>query len=438
MKNILLFLIFSWFLLACLSPDIRGSFPISFRLEDLILLIMSILLLMQHVFRKNNFYVSKLLIISIFFLLFLICLSSISLLLAMFFDVDVPSAGYSGGAASVDMLKEFLRYSKYILIIFVFSRIRLDIQHNVIVVLTVCCFFIIAIQIMQYMQVPGLNAMIILIYGADDEKFVSYATDWAIELGQFRSGSIFGNPNVLGAFLITPFILLFMLTAESLKTNSISLTKRTLLFSMTCFVSLGLFLAQSRSALLACVAGVFVSLIVVRRYVNLRLLSIVKFGLIAFFLFGTLLAIFSDSMNRYTLTRLEAGFGAESMGVKNDLIFVEIGDLNNWQLIVGKGPALSNMLDSELGYIISWYGLAGLVGYYLFFYLIYREVKYRIKNCYVKSAFVGIIIAYLLLGIPSSGLLNIRVFPMFLALLSLAIASSRNIVAVEEVDAICS
>jgi len=438
MNKVLTILACIWLLLACFGWEMKGSSPVSFRPEDLFLIAMFVPIIIRNLLIADRFWSPGLLLIIIFVYLFLISISALAILLNMLFNVNMALMGTSGYSAGSEMFRELLRGLKYILVVYVFTSLRMNLTATVINMLVICCLGVIFIQVLQYMQVPGLNEAIGLIYGnGEEEFFIGYATDWAKELGSFRAGSVFGNPNVLGVFLTMPFILMLMISIRSLKDTSASVIKKLSLICVTCFLFMGIFLAQSRSSLISCFVGIVASFVSMKRYGLIRTSSIVTglSGLIV--LMALFVILFSGSTNRYT-SKMVDGFGSDSMGTKKELTMDEVGGLKSWQVFVGKGPASSKHLDSELGHLLVWYGILGLVGYYLFYFLLYKEILNNISDGYIGSGMIGVLVAYLIVGIASSAFLNIRIFPVFLAVMSIAVTSQRYKTKVNGAEPVCA
>jgi hypothetical protein len=134
-------------------------------------------------------------------------------------------------------------------------------------------------------------------------------------------------------------------------------------------------------------------------------------------------AIFANSTDRYTLEGLARGVMEESFKTKLTLTFDSIHELGDL-IVIGAGPAGAERVDNEFGYILTWYGFIGLLTYIIFYAALYTHISQRIKNIYQRAAFRGILSTYLIGSLGATFLLNNRVFPIFIALLSLSCAKS--------------
>jgi hypothetical protein len=145
--------------------------------------------------------------------------------------------------------------------------------------------------------------------------------------------------------------------------------------------------------------------------------------------------MFSSAMTRYTLQYNDGKRENSSMGIKTKLTYDAIAELEVWKLVTGEGPAQSAMVDNEFGYMLLWYGFVGLIAYYIFYFVLYKVIVLQIDNVILRAAFTGMLIAYILLALSNSVFLNIRVFPIFAALLAIASQSVRG--RVEQIHPAC-
>lgn len=95
-------------------------------------------------------------------------------------------------------------------------------------------------------------------------------------------------------------------------------------------------------------------------------------------------------------------------------------DMHGWQLLVGKGPALAPSTDSELGFMVTWYGALGFLAFLAFYCWLSLLILRRVKDPYLRLAFLGTLMAYLVGSVSNSYFLCSRVFPVFIALLTVA------------------
>ncbi|MFA4971027.1 MAG: hypothetical protein WC683_00335 [bacterium] len=427
MTAILSALAILWCVLACLSWDMRGVLPITVRPDDVVLVVMAGLILFRNIFSGRIVLSSKVFLIVAVFVAFLMCASFMAYLLNTFFDSGHVTTGTFGLSASTELLKEYVRLIKYVLVVYVFSNLDTNLWRAVIVTVTACCGIIIVIQLLQYFQVEGVNEALELVYGDGEqayEKFLSLTSEGSMEMGHFRSGSIFGNPNVLGAFLVAPVLIVMMRTIEILMVSGCSVARRAWAIIVTIFLFLGVFMTQSRAALIASLAAALVGLSAARKQLHLKIKHVVLGVAAIIVLMSMLVLIFSGGLTRYTSKFDGERSGEGSMSVKSRLTFEALSDLEVWQFAVGEGPAQSAMVDNEVGYMLLWYGFTGLVAFYMFYFVLYKVVVRRIDDPVIQAAFTGVLAAYLFLAVSNSVFLNIKVFPIFLALLAVAASST--------------
>lgn len=420
-QKLLIALACMWVASASIAPDMASFGAIRVRPEDIITVFMAIMLIVQMVLygiRKKSLGLTyRIVLISFGFGL----MGILALLITYLSGIDFAETGTQEFSLVDTILKEYIRFGKYIVVALVFSVVSFRAWKPIIVVFTVCCVIIIGIQVMQYLNIGGLNEFIETIYKYD-ESSMEISQIGAQEAGYWKSGSVMVQPNVLGIFLVLPQLLFMMMFLRSLN-RRIDLAKRNSLFwfCMSCFVWFGIFMTQSMTGMFSTIFG----LVVASFYIPLRsrlLLHTSLLMFIALIVFAVML-VFGTAMMKFSAAGLERGFGEGSLGKKIGNTLEAIDQLGI-QVIVGAGPTNTEiMADNEIGYIIIWYGVIGLLIFVMFYKSLYRLIKARIKDVYIQAAFIGTLWAYLLGAIGASCFINNRVFPVFIALLSIACSS---------------
>ena len=415
-----------WIVAASLGPNIPfGSGSLVLRPEDFLTGVMSGLAVTKLLYgrvRRNTMGVSLRVVL---FALGISVVASLAVLLQLMAGLDMSTAtGTFGYSLQLEILKEGIRFGKYILVAFAFSQVPYQSWKPVLGILAACCFIIIGIQVIQYIDAEKINPWLIEFYaGGIRPGNLDYTVAFSKTVSQFRSGSVMINPNVLGAYLIAPLFLFGMLLLESFNVTSKEAGRSRLLWlGLSGILWLGVFLTQSRTILLASLFGAMVSIPAIPRHFRRNLNRI---GAWAIGAAVVTFAVFASTTYRFSVEGVLRGF-TESLNIKLGLTLSAIQKLG-LLIIVGAGPTgAGRSVDSEIGNIITWYGLIGLLLYFLFYRSLYHLILRRIQNVYLRAAFVGILAAYLLGAVGASFLLNNRVFPVFLAMLTIACAETTQ------------
>jgi len=115
--------------------------------------------------------------------------------------------------------------------------------------------------------------------------------------------------------------------------------------------------------------------------------------------------------------------------------FVKLGNLGHalstmmtQTAFFGLGPQLQSSLqvDFEIGCILAWYGPIGLLGYAVLFGGLFRSLKAAGEPLEFKVALGAMLVGFLALAFSQGSYLNIRVFPITLALLAAYTARSTE------------
>lgn len=417
-----------WIAAASLGPDSTFLGIIRIRPEDIITIIMCIIVIFKMLGHKVYFYSLQL---TFKIILFSVSLCIISILSTYIHSLSpetityVGEAGTFGHPKNLEIMKEIIRFIKYILVAFAFSQVSEGSWKYALNILIISCFIMIGIQLFQFIMPDVINPTIkeIFVEGniENTKNILIYAGKAAVETGQFRTGSIMINPNVFGAYLIAPLFIVTMKYFEYLNSPLLKDRKPRLVWlSISCITTLGLFLTQSRTMLISMVLAMITTLMFVPRTFRRKISRFIIGVIIISTIF---MVIFSNFTNRYNLEGLARGLTQESFNKKVVWTLDAINSLDHL-IVIGTGPAGSAFVDNEFGLVLIWYGLIGYLMYIVFYRSLYAHASRRINNIYQRAAFRGILIAYLIGSVGASFFLCNRVFPVFIALLSLACAKS--------------
>ena len=404
-----------WFFLASFAPDVSLIGPLKARPEDIVTVLLAGLLLFPimlsgRIRRTVMGLPFRVMLAGFAFGL----IGLFAILVSIMSGMNLPSEGTFGHSLRLEILKEFVRFVKYAVVALAFANVPSRAWKPVLATLAFCCVVIVGIQILQYLGVSGLSEWVKETYKID--QLSNWSSRGAQNIGSWRSGSVMVQPNVMGAYLILPQLLFLMLFFRSYESVSHEVKRYRLLWlCLSCTVSVGIFMTQSQTALFATTFGALVGFLYIPRKVRRKLYRNILLIVIVIVVVGSM---FGSSMSKFTPKQILRNFNS-SLGTKVHLTSVATEQLG-LQIIVGAGPSNGIFVDNEFGYIITWYGIAGLVVYYMFYGALYCFAIRRIANIYVRAAFVGTIAAYIIGAVANSFLLCNRVFPVFIALLTLA------------------
>jgi hypothetical protein len=416
-----------WIVAASLGPDSTFLGIIKIRPEDIITIIMCIIVIFKiqgHKVKPYSFQLTFKLILFSISLFIISILSTYINSLSQEVITYVGGVGTFGNPKNLEIMKEIIRFIKYILVAFAFSQVSEGSWKYALNILIISCFIMIGVQLFQFIMPGVITSTIneIFVKGnieGDIKDILIYSGKSAKEEGQFRTGSIMINPNVFGAFLIAPLFIVTMKYFEYLNSPFLKDRKNLLVWlSISCITITGLFLTQSRTMLISIVLAMITTLMFIPHAFRRKIRHFIIGVIIISIIFSV---IFSDFTYRYSLEGFEKGLMQESFNKKVDWTLDAINSLG-YLIVTGTGPAGSAFVDNELGLILLWYGLIGYLMYIIFYCSLYAHVSRRINNIYQRAAFRGILITYLIGSVGASFFLNNRVFPIFIALLSLACA----------------
>ncbi|MCJ7790065.1 MAG: hypothetical protein MUP69_07770, partial [Candidatus Atribacteria bacterium] len=358
----------AFFALSILLPDI--SYPIigNLRPEDFVLILLGLFVVDNILFKNGRFLRAG---------------WSVFVMLLMFAWLVIVSSGINFLLGNVNnsglIIKEFIRFVKYAVVFVVFLWLnpkKAGIPFRIFLIAAVA---VVGIQIMQRYQLFNIDNWLIKTYRNYTWIYSTQSTDW-------RGGSVFSNPNVLGNFLLLPFAFIFstfFVPGEIF--YSIKLKRLTSLFLIMIF-GLGILFTQSRTSVMAMFIiiffGTFLYILKGAIYKNRVRCKSIKYISYVF-----IVLIFIILVSKYfNLERAFAFISAvetdRSLSIKLDIAKYAIRivlDSNPFCLIFGMSPGAKYIqTDFEYGYLIYWYGLTGILFYGLLVYLQLRIFSKRL------------------------------------------------------------
>jgi hypothetical protein len=404
------FLCSAFFALSILLPDI--SYPIigNLRPEDFVLILLGLFVLDNILLKGGQFpKVGWAVFVMLLMFVWLVAVSSgINFLLG---NVENPGL----------IIKEFIRFLKYAVVFVVFLWLKPEKANTPFRVFLFAALITVGIQFMQKYQLFGINNWLIDFYNNKVFIYSTQSLDW-------RSGSVFSNPNVFGNFLLLPFAFIFSTFFVSGEIfYNIKLKKLTSLLLIMIF-GLGILFTQSRTSVIAMFIiiffGTFIYVFKGTVYNNRDRIEIIKYiGYVILFLFFIILVSRYFNLERaFAFIRATGVHG--SLFVKLRMLKEAIGVVlgaDPLYLIFGMSPGVKYVqTDFEYGYLIYWYGLTGILFYGL---LVYSQLQIFSKRLETQSGLAGtsIVLAFIFFGIGATAFINNRVYPITLALFAMMI-----------------
>ena len=322
------------------------------------------------------------------------------------------------------LIRELMRFLYYIVVFLVFLLLKPEKAAFPFKIFFLVTFVVLIIQYLQFLQPCATNAWLKEWYGAEVFFYAAAEAEW--EAGGGRAGSVYVNPNVLGAFLVLPFAFLM--------SSFLNFGKQTNLFNSNrlqkvLFVLIigGILLTQSRvvfTGMLVVTLSIFGLDIINRKKLSKKWLKAV-FSTLAILLIVLSFAVLFLNLTRFFDFARAITDPQGSMVIKFEIfryILAVIFESGPLALILGKSPgALFIHADTEFGYLIYWYGLTGLVLYGVLIWRLIRLFKRNLQN-HMCMAAIAIVISTLFFGIASTVFINIRIYPLILALLAMVLS----------------
>jgi len=411
MKKVYTLLAYIWFVLAVLAPSV-SLHNLTIRPEDYILLLLLFFVILKKILTlKLGICLLDLLIIaSLFsFIVLLLFSSSYNLIFYNAFSLEL-------------FLKELFRFTKYILVYIAFSQFTLDYFYRFGNLILICTNLTIFIQLSQIFDLFNINNFIRNFYALEATPFLGYTSYSLLSVGLFRGGSVFLNYNVFGNFLLIPlsYVLLRIMSYKDFNSKTKNFFKILSYSFQLLLILIGILLTQSRTAFLSAVSILVTLYFIMKKRIERKyLIGISVFILIGIFIISTLFNLKRVFMIMEAFTESEgSGF------IKYDLLKKVIGEMSLGNFFIGHGLGQFFQVDFEYGYLIYFYGIVGLILYIFFMLLTIKLLS--TYNTYESFFFISLIISFLIFGLGATSFLNVRVFPIFLALLSTYTASLRN------------
>lgn len=413
-----------WMMLAALGPNLRSFGALNLRPEDLLTLLMLGLGLLQGVARGSLAMQSRRLLRLILWVGFLFaCVGAFALLATSLFGGGTAEGAFGYGTLA-EAAKEAVRWLKFAGVVLAFGFISRRGLRPALTVIILSSLIMVALQLAQYAGVRPISDWLRAIYVTSPTDVILAASSLPTyrSIGQWRSGSVMVNPNVMAAYLVLPMLILWVRLVLTTRTPFGKVARDTLpvIFALS-MLGVGLILTQSKAGLLMAAFGGLLCV-----WWLLRLGRINGSGAFRLLVAGGLLlalvfAVAGSRLGRINLSGGAVGLGQISIGTKADLTLSTLAAFRPWQVLIGLGPGNVGQIDNELGYFVGWYGLLGLVIYGLLIWRLYRLCAFRTHDALAGIALRAVLLTYVVASIAGSYVLNNRVFPTYLAVLALAI-----------------
>jgi len=312
------------------------------------------------------------------------------------------------------LFHEIARIAYYGLVMFLCSKLRISLRF-----MFYCCAVVLSIhfliQITQYYRLGVFDPYIVKYYLSGNANNIHYqlATQYYYE---FRSGSIFINPNV---YVCYPYLSLSVFLEYWRRTKSI-VPK---LMSLVAFLSV--VLTGSRMGLGSCILifGWFYfygNEEKARNNANIVLSLLVGLVIVAFIAsnWHDINSSASD-FRAFNLREAYAGSGSAKLGG----FLAYLTHCNPIYWITGSlgSNELNIQFDMELGYVFAWFGILGVVWYKKLIQTVYHNNRQDFKVLSTVAT-----ISILLTAIGATSILNMSVFPYICAISLTSVATSNT------------
>ncbi|MBR1676818.1 MAG: O-antigen ligase family protein [Clostridia bacterium] len=341
---------------------------------------------------------------SLLFILFF--MMSISLVVILFKLTELGTINY--------VFKEAARLIIYIAIIQCMNFINISNKLYINVWRALLCV-VVLVSIIQYTKIYDVNSFLKSLYG-DSVQYYNVEHD---SLSSFRSGSIFVNPNVCVTFLCS-FLGMYLNYINHIRENNIFkiLTLFILLF--------GILLTGSRTGMVVTLLLLFVNFIRLYKENKIRFYSLFLF-LISCIL---IVLIFIPNVYYSDFRTFQFSQGLDnSISIKLDIWQRLLMQMNPINVLVGYAPfnyqSRSLMVDFDFGYFTMYYGLCGILIYFL---LIHSILKYKssIKNKLRKGFNINLLLIFIVFGLTASIYFNLRIFVLCELLFCVSFSNGKD------------
>ncbi len=310
-------------------------------------------------------------------------------------------------------IKEISRLYLYILVILIVCNIEIR-EKKFAKFWSIIFVFLALIAVFQFFKLFRVNEILGSIYGETVQLRVSkkYYT-----LDQFRSGTVFLNPNNYAKFILAYLALFLSIINKTFK-------KKMIIFLLFLTIVISLALSGSRT-------GFVVSIVmIIYSFTNNKINSKLSFSMkniITLLIFLILLSLALITPNDKLITNYgDLRFLKVFTGIDNSLKYKFttfkniLIDFNVINVFIGMGPFENDLknvtlIDFDLGYIISFYGSIGIILYTL---VIVNFFNYR-NNSLPKYLLMNkfLILIFILFGFTGGMLLNLRSFTIYSTLI---------------------
>lgn len=307
-----------------------------------------------------------------------------------------------------ESVKELLRVVIYVMVLQAITRLDLDIQFHK-TVWKVITLVAVVIVILQYTKLVDMNQLLALFYGASKQFVYAESND----LSTFRGGSVFVNPNVFACFLVA--ILANYLFA--IRYSKESLVSKIIMFSL---LLTGFVLAGSRTGLILAV------LLILYHVYTTSQMGLLAFGRTVFLVVAMLAVVvivlrvfFSiDVLDISTLRMFQVEDGLDdSFSTKVGRVQKLLSNMNFANVLVGYGAYdyaqnTAYMVDFDLGYFITFFGLVGLLAYFQLLYGFYRWGDCTLPGR--RTLNTTLLLITIVFGMTAGIYFNLRIFTVYL------------------------
>ena len=373
------------------------------KLTPITVSIMTLLFFVIFIKRKAKVVVPK--IVILFFSLIVIILLQMLIEPSQYYSVD-------------NAIKELYRILIFTILVMVIANIKVrDIFFLSIWSIVFLGLFL--ISVFQYYDLFSINEILELVYW--DSVHLSVSRKYST-LVNFRAGSVFINFNNYSQFLI--MILSVFLVYRYQKKLSVKMF--ILLFIVIIF---SLILAGSRTGFLVGIILILTTLLtyLLKRGVTLPIFLGTLFGMLFLLI---IIIIFFNKIDLTNLRLLEVNKGlSNSLDYKYSTFLNMIREMNLLNFLIGFGPyeyksVMIDQIDFDFGYMLTYYGLFGLVFYALF---VYFHIKKRMNNGVGYSLLtILLLLVFLFTSMTSGMFFNLRIFSILLLLISTNIIVNDN------------
>ena len=293
---------------------------------------------------------------------------------------------------------ELLRVGLYIVIVLPISICKFDKKH----VTFLCSIFILINLFIQFLELINVEFIFSFI-----KKFYLLTNDMRhLNLAQtqnvfnFRSGSIFVNPNVYSPLAIISVSFIISRLEKNIETKKYLF--EVLLFGVAGCGIVSLLLTGSRTALISiCVMLVyfFIRIIKYQPLISFLIFVGMCLALTVLILFGSRSISISNGIQ-------------DSFGVKTSELLAYFKEVNKLSLFVGNNSNIGSTkwgYDFEWGYVIVYTGFVGLINYFSLHYNCVKKYLFSNKD----NLYIYFLIGFVVQTLSATVLYNSHAFPLF-------------------------